>query len=69
MNETNQDGDQTYVPTGIHWQVAQATAATHPLVDLGRNLLLLIPFRDVRFDLGLDPLADLSPEVAPENQP
>ncbi|KAK4233336.1 glycoside hydrolase family 55 protein [Achaetomium macrosporum] len=26
MNDTNQDGDQTFVPTGIHWQVAQATS-------------------------------------------
>ncbi|KAK3303620.1 putative glucan 1,3-beta-glucosidase precursor, partial [Chaetomium strumarium] len=26
MNDTNQDGDQTFVPTGLHWQVAQATS-------------------------------------------
>jgi hypothetical protein len=26
MPNENQSGDQTYVPTGIHWQVAQATS-------------------------------------------
>jgi hypothetical protein len=26
MPSTNQDGDQTYYPLGIHWQVAQATS-------------------------------------------
>jgi hypothetical protein len=26
MPDENQSGDQTYVPTGIHWQVAQATS-------------------------------------------
>jgi hypothetical protein len=26
MPSSNQEGDQTYVPTGIHWQVAQSTS-------------------------------------------
>jgi glucan 1,3-beta-glucosidase len=26
MNGTNSDGGQIYVPTGLHWQVAQATS-------------------------------------------
>ena len=26
MPKSNTQGDQTYVPTGIHWQVAQATS-------------------------------------------
>ena len=29
MNWTNTDNDQPYVPTGIHWQVGQATSITN----------------------------------------
>ncbi|KUJ14026.1 pectin lyase-like protein [Mollisia scopiformis] len=29
MNWTNTDNDQTYFPTGIHWQVGQATSITN----------------------------------------
>lgn len=29
MNWTNTDGDQQYVPAGVHWQVGQATSITN----------------------------------------
>lgn len=29
MGHTNMQGDQQYVPTGIHWQVGQATSITN----------------------------------------
>lgn len=29
MNWTNTDNDQEYVPSGIHWQVGQATSITN----------------------------------------
>lgn len=29
MNWTNYDNDQEYVPTGVHWQVGQATSITN----------------------------------------
>ena len=29
MNWTNWQGDQEYVPAGIHWQVGQATSITN----------------------------------------
>jgi glucan 1,3-beta-glucosidase len=38
MNRSNTDDSQTYVPTGIHWQVAQATSL--------QNLKFTMPVSD-----------------------
>jgi hypothetical protein len=41
-------------------QTGQVTSATHLLVNLLGNTLRLIPLGDVRLNLGLNPLAQLS---------
>lgn len=43
-------------------QTSQVSPAAHLLVDLGRDLLLLVPLGDVGLDLVLDPFADLGSE-------
>ena len=43
-------------------QAGQVAALAHLLVDLGGNLLLLVPLGHVGVDGGLDPLADLGTE-------
>lgn len=43
-------------------QASQVAPTTHLLVDLGRDLLLLVPLGDVGLDLVLDPFANLGSE-------
>jgi hypothetical protein len=43
-------------------QACQITPSAHLLVDILGNLLLLVPFSNVRLDGGFDPLANLGAE-------